>query len=1683
MPNPLLMMMGLCAFAHVVSASGLAPRDSSVTTHIAQVQTRGLILSPGDGLEEYPEATFQAYGLDYDTIVVSNTTMLNTPLPLESVPNSVGLYSVIVLANAQMLAHFNNGSYLPTLYDWQWNQLYEYQKYYGVRVVAVNDIPTAPSVAGKVASHNSATSCDSASLSLTPASSTFTDPAGLKSTWSLIAGDDIDGGSCNFPATVVDSANVTPILNFVGSGVAAAVINFGQNREQLSLFLPCASWSIACTTVGNIWFHWGTRGLYTGIRRLYYTPQIDDVFLNTDGNNEVGLEVGFRVSNNDIQGLIDWMPDINSRLPAGSNITIEMAFNGNGIMEYLSNLPTDPGYFIDIDPDLTDTGLDWKKPVGTGQTLWNLSEVNTSWTKAALALDPLYNFFSASGNLTSVTSKFLWCSHTFTHEIFNNNTYSDVINELSFNFHLASIWGLDSQPFWSNRSMVTPGISGIFNADALQALHDFGIVGVVGDSSRSKTLNSIRPRYWPLFTTVDDNGFDGIVVVPRQSASIYFNSTNQEYNTILYNNIYGDASTFSDIMSREVKRNLRNLALLSWQPSMFHQANLRNADLPVVTAGSGTGKLGLMQQWVESVFGAWAQISNWPVLTVKQDDLTQKFVNRYIYENAGVSVVQIVGITSSGATAAGFNVTANTNCIAPVTLPSSITATDIGTLPAGATIEQIGVDSVTVWIPLTANAAPVSIWFGTLPVVPITTTTTTTITATDSPTSTTASTESQTSNSASEITSSASASDISTSSSSDSQTTSSASVDSQTSSSASEVPTSSASASDIPTSSSSDSQTTSSASVDSQTSSSASEVPTSSVSASDISTSSSSDSQTTSTASVDTQTSSSASEVPTSSASASDIPTSSSSDSQTTSSASVDTQTSSSASEVPTSSASASDIPTSSNSNSQTTSSASVDSQTSSSASEVPTSSASASDISTSSSSDSQTTSTASVDTQTSSSASDVATTRSASTNSLSVDSLSSSTISYSPTTVAAQSTSTTDSDAPSSSVSVNDQSTSSVSVDNQSASSSVSNTPTSTSGSTDIQSTSTTSDVPTSSALASVDAQSTSSFISGGSSTTDESQTTAAVSVGSQTTSVVQTVTTGASSSVTNSLSATQSTVTAESQSITAQGTSTSAIIQSTTSQVPATTTSQTTHDQVATSTEQAASQAVLSTTVGQQSATASNTISTGGSVASSTVNILTGTTTVSHTATSTPSCDVRLPASASNPCPTNTPPAEIDNIAHTITPVNTISSPFTGTFDVSSLQLPSTFGILDDTALTSSIIQISSTLTPGTPLAFNGVPLPSTGNSKLNAVVVGFTWAGYQCNGVPTTATYNNESSFTIQASVTVHRIQFAYILPQFISSEWYALLLDSDKTTLLITINTGTEVLGSVSVGVKDLSSKKKRDNTFTLLNGAAPLNTPTTSSSETCTGKAVVSTTTCTGQQATTTSAPASNISSISTTCTAEAAKTSSAPAPANNVPSVSTTCTAESASKSTTSTAAPANNVPSVSTTCTIKTTTTAAPANNAPSVSTTCTAEAAITSTTPAPANNVPSVSTISTAKSASTTANEAGNFSNTSYGAQAVTTAPVTSSNNNPAGNVPYVVPTPAGNTAPYVAPAANTASTQKSSPATYSQANPAVPAGNNPSNYAASQTNNNLLRSGSSTSVVARMSLLVVSALIALV
>lgn len=119
------------------------------------------------------------------------------------------------------------------------------------------------------------------------------------------------------------------------------------------------------------------------------------------------------------------------QLPAGSDIRLDFPFNGNGVAE-----------------------------------------------AGGASEDPLF------AKAVSVLDKLFWCSHTWSHLDLTINdqvetpyptTYQETYDEIMKNRDFAlELFGTPYYPSYSYRFMVTPGISGLFNGNAIKALLDAG---------------------------------------------------------------------------------------------------------------------------------------------------------------------------------------------------------------------------------------------------------------------------------------------------------------------------------------------------------------------------------------------------------------------------------------------------------------------------------------------------------------------------------------------------------------------------------------------------------------------------------------------------------------------------------------------------------------------------------------------------------------------------------------------------------------------------------------------------------------------------------------------------------------------------------------------------------------------------------------------------------------------------------------------------------------------------------------------------------------------------------------------------------------------------------------------------------------------------------------------------------
>jgi len=121
---------------------------------------------------------------------------------------------------------------------------------------------------------------------------------------------------------------------------------------------------------------------------------------------------------------------------------------------------------------------------------------------------------------------------------------------------------------------------------------------------------------------------------------------------------------------------------------------------PIIVNGISQN-LSLLQAWVETVLAEVTRLVNWPVISLKHDDIAAYFAQRMVRDNCGYSMryessngmINAVVISSLGNGSGIGNV-----CKAsiPVTFPGKVINEDVN----GFVSEQVGGDPLTVWVNL-----------------------------------------------------------------------------------------------------------------------------------------------------------------------------------------------------------------------------------------------------------------------------------------------------------------------------------------------------------------------------------------------------------------------------------------------------------------------------------------------------------------------------------------------------------------------------------------------------------------------------------------------------------------------------------------------------------------------------------------------------------------------------------------------------------------------------------------------------------------------------------------------------------------------------------------------------------------------------------------------------------------------
>ncbi|ORX56605.1 hypothetical protein BCR36DRAFT_280357 [Piromyces finnis] len=669
----------------------------------------------------------ESYGIPFDAFIINNTDhILTGNLSLYDEEGNPKYY-LVILISGKLSSETADKTFTSSLSDEQWAYLDAYEQTFNVRRVTFSDTPE--SITG-TSIYDASTWGNTYIQKIVGADNEIANEiykrAGIKKDAPIATNNNF----YHTPVTITNPDIATPVFYFEACEkikertVGAIYAKLEDGRERLSFFLPTASWSLDTIVLNHLWIHWGTRSIYNGIRRVTFSPHIDDVFISTncvstESSYESGITLGsesFRISKADLDDYLKFKDEILKKMPAGSSFNVDLAINGNGLLPVGDQLQVDGNRYVT---------LDYVKPMGEGMNNWPVEHYVPNWTDEYLAQDDLFQYFKNKEN----RSKFFWCSHTFTHENLDNASRSDVDNEIRVNIEMAKKLDLINEEWWSGRSIITPQISGLHSGDALEIFREYGIVSATGDISRADITNNSNP-YLPFITTKGSSHVENFPIIPRSPTEIYFYASTPEEDTYIYNYMYhsyfGSDSTWEQILQRESTRALRLIMLLRHEAHQFHQANMRSDD--------SNEHQSLLQRWVEAVVNEYTKYADWPLVSLKLDDLNQLSIDRYNAEQCHASYKILV--KDGYATEILINNPSEHDCVLPITVPDDVVR------QSEYKFEQLGNDPLTVWVKVGANEESITLspplkWNPAFISSPATSTTTTKATTTAAPQPTT----------------------------------------------------------------------------------------------------------------------------------------------------------------------------------------------------------------------------------------------------------------------------------------------------------------------------------------------------------------------------------------------------------------------------------------------------------------------------------------------------------------------------------------------------------------------------------------------------------------------------------------------------------------------------------------------------------------------------------------------------------------------------------------------------------------------------------------------------------------------------------------------------------------------------------------------------------------------------------
>jgi hypothetical protein len=353
-------------------------------------------------------------------------------------------------------------------------------------------------------------------------------------------------------------ASTVPLLVDAAGNLYAATHTAGDGREALLLTFAQSPTAFHTLALAYGVVNWVTRGVFLGEHHVYAGVQIDDLYLAS----LIYTGGKYRITDADLQAFANWQQAQRAN-PLTADFRCSFAFNGYGA-----------------------------KPAGQ---------------------DPL------TDKVHELEANFDFINHTWDHVEMTAMSYADAFAEFSENHQFATGAGFST---YSIENLVTPGITGLVNADVMRAAFDVGIRYVVSDASHPEQANpSPNAGYW-------NTQVPSLLMVPRRPVDLYFNVSQPSEWAVEYAALHGGATfTYDQMIAVNSDALVRYLLRGENDPWMFHQLNLRD---------NGGGK-SLLSDLLDAAFTKYAARSSFPVVSLPMDELAERVAARIAYNAAAAS--------------------------------------------------------------------------------------------------------------------------------------------------------------------------------------------------------------------------------------------------------------------------------------------------------------------------------------------------------------------------------------------------------------------------------------------------------------------------------------------------------------------------------------------------------------------------------------------------------------------------------------------------------------------------------------------------------------------------------------------------------------------------------------------------------------------------------------------------------------------------------------------------------------------------------------------------------------------------------------------------------------------------------------------------------------------------------------